>query len=262
MMRRRRRYDRILLSVASLVCLGCAADTPSRMIDLTYPFDEHTVYWPNNKPFQHEQTAWGPTADGYWYASATYAASEHGGTHLDAPIHFGAGQDTVDRIPLDRLIGPAVVIDVRTPCAADPDYELTVQDLQAWESQHGRIPPDGLVLMLTGWGQYWPDRTRYLGSSTPDQGDTLHFPGFSRAAAEFLVRERAIRGIGIDTASIDPGRSRDFQAHQVINGANLYALENVAGLEQVPATGAVILALPMKIAGGSGGPVRIVALLP
>jgi kynurenine formamidase len=241
---------------------ACAAGLPPTALDLTYAFDQETVYWPKNKPFQWEKTDWGMTTGGYWYASATYAASEHGGTHMDAPIHFGDRKSTVDQIPVSRLIGPAMVVDVRPQCAADPDYELTVQDLQSWELRHGRIPGGALVLMLTGWGRHWPDRTRYLGSATPDAADTLHFPGFSRAAADFLVSQRAVRGVGIDTASIDPGRSRDFPAHRVVNGADVYALENVASLDRLPPTGAVVIALPMKIRGGTGGPVRIIALLP
>src|SRR5438445_7307134 len=118
-----------------------------KLLDLTYPFDEQTIYWPTNKPFQWEKTDWGMTAGGYWYASANFAASEHGGTHIDAPIHFGRGRSTLDQIPVERLIGPAVVIDVRPQCKADPDYELTVDDLLSWESLYGRIEDGALVLM-------------------------------------------------------------------------------------------------------------------
>src|SRR5947209_4348732 len=232
-----------------------------KLVDLTYPFDERTVYWPTNKPFQWEKTDWGTTAAGYWYASANFAASEHGGTHIDAPIHFGRGRSTLDQIPVERLIGPAVVIDVRPPCKANPDYELTVDDLLSWESQYGRIEDGALVLMLTGWGQRWPDKMSYLGSAADDPHG-LRFPGFSRAVAEFLVTKRAVRGVGIDTASIDPGRSRDFPAHQVLNGADVYALENVALLDRLPPRGATVFALPIKIKGGTGGPVRIVAVIP
>src|SRR5206468_3292056 len=163
-----------------------------------------------------------------------FSASEHGGTHIDAPIHFGEGRSAVDQIPVERLIGPAVVIDVSAQCSRNPDYELTVEDLVTWESRHGPIPANSLVLILSGWGQRWPDRRRYLGSDTPDNPQTLHFPGISREAAEFLVSRRTVRGVGIDTASIDPGRSRDFPAHRVLNGADVYALENVAALDRLP----------------------------
>jgi kynurenine formamidase len=168
----------------------------------------------------------------------------------------------VDQIPLEQLVGPAVVIDVRAQCSRNPDYELTVEDLMTWESHYGQIRAGTLVLMLSGWGSRWPDPTNYLGSKTPDDPRSLHFPGFSRETAEFLVSQRAIRGVGIDTASIDPGRSRDFPVHRVLNGADIYALENVAGLEQLPPRGATVWALPIKIKGGTGGPVRIVAVLP
>ncbi|MGH7164349.1 MAG: cyclase family protein [Nitrospiraceae bacterium] len=252
---------RVGLLVAGLVT-ACVPTGPPTLVDLTHDFGEETIYWPANKSFQWEKTDWGTTAAGYWYASANFAASEHGGTHIDAPIHFGRGRSTVDQIPLDRLIGPAVVIDVRPRCDTDPDYELTVDDLVTWESRYGRIQDGALVFMLSGWGQRWPDRTRYLGSHTPDDPRTLHFPGLSRGAAEFLITRRLVRGVGIDTASIDPGRSRDFPAHRALNSADVYALENVAALDRLPPRGATVYALPIKIKGGTGGPVRIIALVP
>lgn len=233
-----------------------------KLIDLTYAFDDQTVFWPTNQPFRWEKTDWGMTAAGYWYASGNFTMSEHGGTHIDAPIHFGKGRHTLDQIPLYRLTGPAVVLDVREAVTGNRDYLLSVYDLKGWESRHGPIPVGAIVLMFTGWGQYWPDKVKYLGSDTPNDATTLHFPGFSKEAAEFLVSKRKIDGIGIDTPSIDHGPSRDFIVHQIINGANHYGLENVANLDKLPPKGATIMAFPMKIKGGTGGPVRIVAILP
>lgn len=257
------RFQSLFLVAAVLVfSTSCTPAGPQKLIDLTHAFDQQTIYWPHNKPFHWEKTDWGMTPAGYWYAAGNFSAAEHGGTHIDAPIHFGRDRSTVDQIPLERLIGPAVVVDVRAQCDANADYELTVDDLLAWESRHGRIPDGALVLMLSGWGRRWPDARRYLGSETPGDARTLHFPGFSSQAAEFLVTQRTIRGVGIDTASIDPGRSLDFPVHRVLNGADLYGLENVAALERLPPTGATIYALPIKIKGGTGGPVRIIAVLP
>ena len=234
----------------------------SKLVDLTYPLDEQTVFWPTNKPFTWEKAAWGRTPKGYWYASGDFSMSEHGGTHIDAPNHFAEGRLAVDEIPLQKLIAPAVVIDVRPSVEANRDYRLSRKDLQGWENRHGQIPQGAVVLMLTGWGAGWPDKSRYLGSATPSDPTTLHFPGFSREAAEYLVKERQIDGIGIDTPSIDYGPSQDFIVHQVVNGANLYGLENVANLDKLPPKGAILLALPIKIKGGTGGPVRIIAVLP
>ncbi|MEC4686884.1 MAG: cyclase family protein [Nitrospirota bacterium] len=261
---------RIVLQLGPLLCgllvssalSACAPSRPQTLVDLTYPFDEQTIYWPTNKSFQWEKTDWGMTASGYWFASANFSASEHGGTHIDAPVHFARGRSTVDQIPPSDLIGPAVVIDVQSKCQANPDYELTVEDIKQWEAKYGRIQEGSLVLMWSGWGARWPDKARYLGSDTPHDPRTLHFPGFSRDAAMFLATERAVRGVGIDTASIDPGRSRDFPAHQVLSAADVYALENVAALDRLPPWGATIFALPMKIKGGTGGPVRIIAMVP
>ncbi len=239
-----------------------AAFDESKLIDLTYSFDEQTIYWPTAKPFQHERDSWGRSNAGDWYASASYAASEHGGTHLDSPIHFSEGKSTADEIPLSRLVAPAAVIDISQACATNPDYLLSVADIKSWERRHGRIRDGSVVLVRSGWGRFWPDKKNYLGSDAPGDTANLHFPGISREAAEFLARERRIDGVGIDTASLDFGQSRDFIAHRILNGANIYGLENVANLERLPAVGATLIALPMKIRGGSGGPVRIIALLP
>lgn len=234
----------------------------SKVIDLTYAFDEHTIYWPTAKPFQMETVSFAKTAGGFWYAANNICLAEHGGTHMDAPIHFAEGKHAADEVPVQQLIGPAVVIDVRIQAAKDADYRLSVADLETWEKQHGQIPQGAMVLMLSGWGARWPDKKRYLGTDKPGDVENLHFPGFSREAAEFLVSQREIDAIGVDTPSIDYGQSKDFIVHQIINGANKPGLENVAHLDKLPATGATVIALPMKIAKGSGGPVRIIALLP
>ncbi|MBI3303861.1 MAG: cyclase family protein [Deltaproteobacteria bacterium] len=234
----------------------------SKVIDLTYAFDEHTIYWPTYKPFQLETLSFGKTAAGFWYAANNLCLAEHGGTHMDAPIHFAEGKRTADQVPVQQLIGPAVVIDVRPQAAKDADYRVAVADLEAWEKQHDRIPKGAIVLMLSGWGARWPDKKTYLGTDQPGDVEHLHFPGFSREAAKFLVSQRDIDAIGVDTPSIDYGQSKDFIVHQTINGADKPGLENVANLEKLPATGATLIALPMKIARGSGGPVRIIAVLP
>lgn len=234
----------------------------SKLIDMTYPFDDKTIYWPTAKGFEWQKESWGPSAGGYWYTAARYAASEHGGTHLDAPIHFGESKMAADEIPISHLVGQTVVIDISQACSGNPDYRLTVEDITGWEKEHGQIPNGSIVLIRTGWGKFWPDKKKYLGDDTPGSTANLHFPGISREAADFLAKQRKPDGIGIDTASLDYGPSKDFIAHQILNGANIYGLENVANLDRLPAKGATLIALPMKIKGGTGGPVRIVALLP
>jgi kynurenine formamidase len=233
----------------------------SKLVDLTWDFDENTIYWPTAKGFQWRRDAWGMSAGGYWYASGSYAASEHGGTHLDSPIHFGKGQPSTEQIPVSRLIAPVYVIDVSGACAKDRDYRATKTDILRWEQEHKRIPAGSIVLFRTGWGHFWPDKAHYLGSATPGDISHLHFPGISKDAAQTLV-ERKVTGVGLDTASLDYGPVKDFITHQVLNRAGIYGLENVAHLEALPAAGATLIALPMKIKGGTGGPVRIVAILP
>ena len=260
----------LLLGVLPFAIAQSPTKTPSRppaidaskVVDLTYSFDETTIYWPTAKSFEWQKESWGISPSGYWYAAARYAASEHGGTHIDSPIHFGQGKATVDEIAVSHLIGPAVVIDISAACEKDADYRLSLADIESWEKQYGRIPDGAIVLLHSGWGKFWPDKKRYLGSDTPGDIAHLHFPGFSREAAEFLVTKRKTNGVGIDTASMDYGQSKDFIAHQIFNGASLFGLENVANLEKVPPTGATLIALPMKIKGGTGAPARIIAILP
>jgi kynurenine formamidase len=244
------------------VVAGLQRLEPARIVDMTYPFDATTIYWPTAKPFHLTQDARGPTPGGFFYSANSFCASEHGGTHLDAPYHFSETGLTVDRVPLDRLIGSAFVIDVRAACAADPDHAATAEEIRGFERAHGPIPEGGIAILFTGWGARWPDRKRYLGDDTPGDASRLHFPGLSAGAAAYLANDRKVAGVGIDTASIDPGNSKDFRAHQVLAAANVFNLENLAAVDRLPPTGATLIALPMKIAGGTGGPVRALAILP
>jgi kynurenine formamidase len=232
-------------------------------VDLTHPFDAKTLYWPNAPSgFELKRLHYGKTDAGFFYAANAFCAPEHGGTHLDAPIHFAEGRQSLDEIPVRRLIAPAVVIDVAAKAATDRDYRLTADDVKSWEARHGGIPAGAIVLLRTRWSERWPDRRRYFGDDTPGDVSKLHFPSYGKDAAQLLVTERKVAALGVDTASIDHGPSTDFIVHRIASAANVPGLENLTRLEDVPETGAWILALPMKIAGGSGGPVRIVALVP
>lgn len=234
----------------------------SRVVDLTHTLDAKSLYWPTSPTrFSLEQLAFGPTPGGYFYSAYAFSAPEHGGTHLDAPIHFHQGGATADAIDLRRLIGAAVVIDIREQSAANADYRLTVADVEAFERANGRIPEGAIVLLRTGWSRRWPDAKRYLGDDTPGDASKLHFPSFGVEAAKLLVEGRKVAVLGADVASIDYGQSSDFMVHRVAAAAGVPGLENLTNLDQLPPTGAVIIALPMKIGGGSGGPTRVVALV-
>jgi kynurenine formamidase len=233
----------------------------TKLVDLTYTFDETTIYWPTApSKFVLTRLHHGPTEAGHFYAANTLATPEHGGTHFDAPIHFGEGKPTVEKVALERLVAPGIVIDMSEAAKADADALLGVAHIDAFEKEHGKIEPGAIVLVRTGWGSRWPDRKRYLGDDTEGDASKLHFPGIGKDAAERLV-ERKVAAVGIDTASIDHGPSKDFIAHQVLLGAEIPAFENVARLEEIPERGALIIALPMKIGGGSGAPLRIVAVV-
>jgi kynurenine formamidase len=234
-----------------------------RLVDLSHAFNRRTIYWPTAQQFRLTEVADGETEGGWHYAANNFRAAEHGGTHLDAPIHFARNGDSTDEIPLRKLAGAAVNVDVRAKANADRDYLVTVADLEAFEAQHGRIATDTIVLLRTGWARHWPDARRYMG--TADRGadavPNLHFPGLSEAAARWLVEQRRIKAVGIDTASIDRGQSTAFEAHRVLGAAQVPVFENVANLDRLPAEGFHVIALPMKIEGGSGGPLRALAFV-
>jgi kynurenine formamidase len=235
----------------------------SAIVDLTHPLNARTLYWPTAPSrFKLDQLAYGPTPGGWFYSAYAFSAPEHGGTHLDAPIHFSARGATADRVPLEQLVAPAVVIDVAARAAADVDYRLTVADVEAFERAHGRIAPGTIVLLRTGWSARWPAAKAYLGDDTPGDASKLRFPSFGVEATTLLVRDRRAAAIGVDVASIDYGRSTDFRVHRIAAEANVPGLENLTNLDRIPATGALVIALPMKIEGGSGGPVRVIAIVP
>jgi len=241
------------------------ADEPTtgQFVDLTHSFGTDTLYWPTEEGFRLERGQAGVTERGYFYAANRFSAAEHGGTHIDAPIHFYEGQQTVDEIPLQRLIGPGVCVDVSRQCTADLDYQVTVEDFQEWERTHDASLDDRIVLISTGFAMHWPDREKYLGTAETGRAAVakLRFPGLDPSAADWLIRRRRVRMVGIDTASIDHGQSQDFPTHVRLSRDNVPALENLANLDQLPSHGFMVMALPMKIAEGTGAPCRVVAVL-
>ncbi len=256
----------IFFTLIFLFFLGCRPQPQLKVkiLEMTYPFDENSIYWPTAKPFQLSKVFWGKTEGGYWYASNEFAASEHGGTHVDAPVHFADGGRTIDQIPLEEWIGPAVKIDVTSKCSADRNYLLQIDDVFEWEKRNGRIKPGSWVIMYTGLGTvHYPDKKAVLGTdkSGPEALPELSFPGFSPEVTEFLIKERNIKGIAIDTPSIDYGQSKDFKVHQILCKAEKLALENIANLDELPEKGAILYVIPMLIKNGTGAPARVFAIL-
>jgi kynurenine formamidase len=235
-----------------------------RTVDLTHTFDARTLYWPSRPPmnFELQQLASGITPGGWFYAANRLCTPEHGGTHLDAPIHFHERGQTTEQLPLERLLAPGVRIDVTQRAQADRNYRLSREDILEFERSAGRIEPGTIVLLHTGWSRFWPDREKYFGSASREDASRLEFPSYGEDAARLLVEERQVAMLGVDTASIDYGRSKDFAVHRIAAARNVGGLENLTALDALPESGFIVIALPMKIAGGSGGPVRVVALVP
>ncbi len=255
----------LMLAALTLAAAPAWAQSPTladlaagklEVIDLAYPLNAQSAFWPaeNYRPFQLDTIA---TLEKNGVLSKAFASPEHLGTHLDAPNHFVSGKPSVDQLPPERLFGPGVVIDVSGKASADPDFRLTAEHVKLWERQNGPVPEGAIVLLHTGWGRFWNHAERFQGR---DASGRLHFPGYAADAAEFLVRERKVRGLGIDTMSVDYGLSRDFDVHKVLGRAERFGLENVANLEKLPARGFYVFVAPIKIETGSGGPTRIFAV--
>lgn len=261
------RYVALLLSLAAC---SPATEAPTagidlstaRLVDLSYTYDDDTLYWPTSPTsFELEELAYGDEA-GYFYSAYSFCTPEHGGTHLDAPVHFAEGGRTAGEIPVRQLIAPGIVIDMSEAASENPDAELAVDTVSAWEERNGPVPEGAIVILRTGWGSRWPEALPYLGDDTPGDASNLHFPAYGAESARLLVEERRVGALGVDTASIDPGRSADFMVHRIAAGAGVPSLENVAHVDELPETGFWVIALPVKIGEGSGGPVRIVAVVP
>jgi len=267
----------LLLAAGTLACSpptqtssAPAAPAPSlaeqleagALVDLSHTYDASALYWPtDSQGFQLEVVSKGINEAGFFYAANRFCTAEHGGTHMDAPIHFAEGAQSAEQVPLGKLMAPAVVIDVTAQAAADADYRLSTEDVTAFEAAHGTIPSGAIVLLRTGWSKFWPDRKAYFGDDTPGATSNLHFPSFGVDAATLLIEKRGVAALGLDTASIDYGPSSDFLVHREAGAHGIVGFENLKNLECLPATGAYVIALPMKIGGGSGAPLRAVALL-
>ncbi len=256
-----------VLAVAATACSRPPARSPwpsGTLVDLSHDYGEETIFWPTADAFKLEKVADGMTPQGYYYAANTFSGAEHGGTHIDAPVHFAKGHRPVDQIPLDQLLGDAIVVDVTLACANQPDYRVTTEDFATWERSNGEIAPGTIVLIRTGYARFWPDAARYLG--TAERGAAavakLHFPGLHADAARWLAESRHIKAVGLDTASIDYGQSTLYESHRILFERDVPAFENLTSLDRLPSRGAVVVALPMKIKGGSGGPLRAIAIVP
>ena len=262
-----------IVLAAAVLAAACSVPPPSpapaqlpqgEIVDLSHAYDAQTIFWPTSDRFRLEKTFDGVTPEGFYYAANNFFTAEHGGTHLDAPVHFARGAQTVDQIPLDRFVGPAAVVDVVAQADRDRDYQVTVDDLLRLEREQGEIPRDAILLIRTGFSRRWPDAERYLGTAERGAGAVrnLHFPGLHPDAARWLVANRPVKAVGIDTASIDYGPSTLYESHRVLFERNIPAFENLTALERLPPRGALVVALPMKIGGGSGAPLRAMAILP
>ncbi len=261
-----KRFPTAIIAAALLTAATALAEMPgintAKIIDLTHTLDQTTIYWPTESGFKFHYEHYGMTPGGYFYASGYFDAPEHGGTHMDAPLHFNRSGDPVNKVPLSQMIGPAAVIDFSERAAADPNATLSVVDIEKYESAYGRVPDGAIVVARSGWGRFWADRKRYMGTDKTGDVAGLRFPGFSAEAVSLLLKNRSVIALAIDTASMDPGISKDFPVHRLWLGANRPGFENLANADKLPPAGATIFCAPMKIGGGTGAPARIFALLP
>lgn len=258
-------------SSAVLADLAAAIlDSSVRVVDLTVPLEPltPTIQLPPqfapSKPFSLEEISRYDERGPAWYWN-NIACGEHTGTHFDAPIHWVTGKDYANNathnIPVQKLIGPACVIDVSARVATNVDFLLTVDVIESWEASHGRIPSGAWVLIRTDWSKR-TDAARFLNI----QEDGPHTPGFDPQCVPFLARERDILGVGVETVGTDAGQAATFDpmfpCHTIMHGANRFGLASLTNLDQLPATGAVVIAPPLKIVNGSGSPLRVLALVP
>jgi len=244
-----------ILLLSALVLTQPAFAQTGHVVDLGHPLSESDPTWTGEKVFSRTVTA---TVDKDGYTAGKFSTEEHFGTHFDAPAHFG-GEWTVDKVPIDWLVWvQGVTLNIVPQVRSNEDYRLTLADVQTWERNHGPIPSGAVVFVATGWDRFWTNPARYRN----ERDGVKHFPGLSVEAATFLVKDRKIAGIVIDTLSVDYGPSKDFEVHKVTMPRNVYHVENAANLTSLPLRGFTVTIAPIDIVGGSGGPTRIFARLP
>jgi kynurenine formamidase len=240
-----------------------------RVIDLTQPLSAETPLlplppqWNNTPPFRLWELSRYDERGPAWYWNA-FETGEHTGTHFDAPVHWISGRDlpdnTVDKIPAQKFIGPACVIDVSAQVTANADFLLTVEDVQRWEAEHGQIPANAWVLLRTGWSKRGAKEYINAGPDGP------HTPGWVKECSQFLAAERDVLGVGVETVGTDAGQAAKFDPpfsnHYIMHGSGKFGLAGLCNLDLLPPTGAVVIAAPLKIVNGSGSPVRAIAITP
>ena len=229
-----------------------------KVVDLTHTVGAQVPHWrEENAPSQFHAKAI-ETYERNGYFGRRIEIPEHFGTHMDAPRHFDSAGKSVDQLPVKNFLAMVVVVDVSASVRPNPDYRLTVADLENWQKAHDSMPRGCIVFLRTGWALRWASEKEFMNQ---DAKGVMHFPGYSLEAARYLLERVHPVGIGIDTSSIDYGPSKNFEVHHLTMSAGLYHLENVANLDELPPTGACVIALPMKLEGGSGSPARVLALV-
>lgn len=261
----------LVLVAISIVFIGCQAEPENdvmpfangRWIDLTHEYSSETLYWPTSPLFTLDTVFVGQTDGGWYYEAYSVTTAEHGGTHLDSPIHFAENRMATHELTLDQLTGEAAVIDVSDVALTQRYYQISVQDITDWETANQTTVDDKIVLIHTGSSSLWPNAEAYLGTSLRGQEGVaaLNFPGIHPDTAQWLVDNRSIKAIGLDTPSLDYGKTTDFMTHRILFDKNIPGFENLTGLDQLPSLGAYVVALPMKIKDGSGAPLRIIAFV-
>ncbi|XP_062610672.1 isatin hydrolase-like [Saccostrea cucullata] len=232
-----------------------------RIVDLTHEQNHATIYWPGNPAYNFTILYRNGTNGGYWYESNSFATAEHGGTHVDSPAHFYQGGWRTQQIPMEKLVGKGVIVNVQAKASINHDYQVTVQDLTDWENSYGLIPDGAVVLMNSGWSDKYPDKNAVFNTTTPNDPSTFHFPGWHEDAVTWLSKNRKVNVIGVDTPSTDYGQSTTFPTHVVLGKNNIIGVENVGFLDSIPESGSTIFVAVVKLSDGSGGPARVFAMV-
>jgi kynurenine formamidase len=226
-----------------------------KIVDLTHTIHPNIPIWPDDPPVEFE-TVSQIEKDGYFMRK--FSIGEHSGTHMNAPNSFYSGGASIDSYPPQSLVVPAIAIDIRDKSLVNPDYTLTIDDVLNWEQQHGFIEPGNVIILYTGWQEKWENPGAFFNR---DNDGICHFPGFGTAATQFLLKERSIAGVATDTHGVDPGQDESFAVNKLVLEKQRIVLENLANIDQLPAADITLVIGILRILGGSGSPVSVLAFV-